>query len=60
MKWLLLVALAAISLSACSARSHVNHSVGSLQFNFDTEPHPEDYAKVAAQMVSGRKTIFPL
>jgi hypothetical protein len=60
MKHLTLAVLAAISLSACGPTSNVNHSVGSLQFNGDTEPYPEDYAEVAAQMVRGRDTVAPL
>ncbi|WP_332717311.1 hypothetical protein [Pelagibacterium mangrovi] len=60
MKYLLLATLAATCLAACGPTSNVNHSVGSLQFNGETEPYPEDYAEVAAQMVRGRDAVAPL
>lgn len=56
----ILAVLVSAALAACSPTSNVNHSIGSLQFNGDTEPYPEDYAEIAAQMVQGRDTIAPL
>ncbi|WMT90054.1 hypothetical protein [Pelagibacterium sp. H642] len=54
----ILAAIAATSLlSACST---VNHSTGSLQFNFDAEPLPENHLELAADAVQGRETDGPL
>tara|TARA_R100000365_G_scaffold3656_1_gene13137 strand:- start:2528 stop:2965 length:438 start_codon:yes stop_codon:yes gene_type:complete len=49
--------VALIPILALPACSTVNHSVGSIQFNAEAEPAPDNYRDVAKQAVSGRKTI---
>ncbi len=38
----------------------MNHSIGSLQFNSETEALPENYAEIAARHVALRPTASPL
>lgn len=54
MKQIFVAAIAALALSGCQT---VNHSVGSAQWNFDTQAYPEDYREAAARAVAGRSTI---